>query len=947
MPPVAVCELLVGGMTCAACTGAVQSSLIKCPGAIQAQVDLLRETARVAYNSDVISPAELCAAVESLGFHAQVLQIFVANNPSPSAESSIRTTTDSAEQSTDEQQEVSKELLVDGSAAGGCKEVELRLPQCQEATQQAHDFNELWAMSKATLRLALTERQGLSVESACSRLKSSNGVMGCVVTPQRGVEATGTKQLMVTYRPQKETVLGNQRAMLGSLLFSLIPALAVVCISVMARTDKLPPVFFFHQAALKGLRHGQFSMDLLVSLGSNLAFFYSALSCMQSAATRVWCKPLLSAADVAVATAAAAAAHPGATNPGNHTISPFYELLEGAEPQVFLDTCVMLICVVLLGKLLQLRAKARILEQLHRCVRDVSTCENADEADEAPDSGKPSCCCKQKKDLLEEEEEAAETPETQTTQRNDPEEITISAELLQAGDVVRVPPQEVLPADGILLAPSLLHVDERLLSGEGRGVCKVAGQRVIGGSRNASHTDAFVQIQVGDSSVLQTLLRLVETGQQQQQPLQKAAEKFATYFIPIVLCITAVAVVSWAVKVFAAAHTLPLSPLQQMRQRLHELELREGVSGSEMQQKLQQQHQQQQQHFETQGIFLTATGPARSTPISPPILGDTPVSAHEAAAAAAACRLSSWVLTWDSLLFALRFGVAVCCAACPCAIGLAAPAAVARGVFFKTGKALEAAANVNCLVVDKTGTLTTGELRVSACVVHTKRLEQLLLPALERSCSSLLASQAKAKPNTETCCSSRTAIGPSEGLKSAPCCCSNSNSSSSSSSSRSTRMSEHTPSPSDSVTSSLACESIVTLDSTAAAADAAAAPDDRLASPCCRKQPQGSSSSSSSNLEGPSGPPLAFCRLDFLYKASSPVSDENSSDRNSSSSSTNCCSSKGASSPQFSIWHSRKAGVYDGEALQGLSAASRRAQWAPPRLLQTGLPLQSLIPRLR
>ena len=45
-------------------------------------------------------------------------------------------------------------------------------------------------------------------------------------------------------------------------------------------------------------------------------------------------------------------------------------------------------------------------------------------------------------------------------------------------------------------APQVLHVDERLVSGEGRGICKLAGQRVIGGSRNASHADAFIQVQV-------------------------------------------------------------------------------------------------------------------------------------------------------------------------------------------------------------------------------------------------------------------------------------------------------------------------------------------------------------------------------------------------------------------------------------------------------------------
>lgn len=42
----------------------------------------------------------------------------------------------------------------------------------------------------------------------------------------------------------------------------------------------------------------------------------------------------------------------------------------------------------------------------------------------------------------------------------------------------------------------MLHVDEKLISGEGRAVARLAGQRVIGGSRNASHKDAFVKVEV-------------------------------------------------------------------------------------------------------------------------------------------------------------------------------------------------------------------------------------------------------------------------------------------------------------------------------------------------------------------------------------------------------------------------------------------------------------------
>lgn len=158
-------------------------------------------------------------------------------------------------------------------------------------------------------------------------------------------------------------------------------------------------------------------MDLLVSLGSSLAFFYSVLSCIQAAAGNLWCRPLLSAA----------AAGRGSLSSSNSAgeRSAFHDLIEEAEPQNFFDTCATLICVLLLGKvgvaisikglpgppraqsvsgrspvptrlemlaespcphptpdqhscswllvasalqLLQLRAKARILRQLHRWV---------------------------------------------------------------------------------------------------------------------------------------------------------------------------------------------------------------------------------------------------------------------------------------------------------------------------------------------------------------------------------------------------------------------------------------------------------------------------------------------------------------------------------------------------------------------------------------------------
>ncbi|OEH74336.1 heavy metal p-type related protein [Cyclospora cayetanensis] len=756
MPPIlSVCELLVTGMTCSACTGAVQGALLKHPGVYQAQVEVVRETARIAYDSCVVRPEELCAVVEGLGFGAQILQIFVSTPRSPPGDCS-RTTAGSADILYEEEQLGFEEP----PAREEEEEFTLGFQSALLQRGGANDSDTLTRKADATLHLVLQGDAELSAESACRTLKSSNGVVGCTVAPLRSSEVQRAQRLIVTYKPevvgaremltgygpelwncalrlllQKQAVLDNRRSVSSSLLVSLPPAAVVLCLSIMARTHNLPPILLrecipgvrvstilllllttlvqfyggraFHKAALNGLRHRHCSMDLLVSLGSNLAFVYSVLSCIQAAATTLWCRPLLSAA---------ATEPEGATASTDANQSPFRELIEKAEPHLFLDTCAMLICVVLLGKLMQLRAKERILKQLyclhnlkarsvHLVLRsadravaaclsppnpsDLSVSEASvywDELLKVPylSSGGSDCpggppsrrwwhgvasACGLKNfrntynplsqpdpcSLPEEAEEAVAGREgrcSSAAARKElemppveaapdlPAEVVISTDLLQKGDVVRVPPQGVLPADGILLAPDVLHVDERLITGEGRAVAKMVGNRVIGGSKNAAHTDAYVRVEtVGDGSVLQTLLRLVNTTQQQQQPMQRAAESFSAYFIPTVICISVVAALAWAVKVFTATDMAPLSTLQQLRKRLQELELYEGLSEVQPQLVL-QQLEQQARGTDPQNAFLGASvAPGAHASAS---FDAAPIASHVVEAAAAACQLSGW-----------------------------------------------------------------------------------------------------------------------------------------------------------------------------------------------------------------------------------------------------------------------------------------------------------------
>lgn len=222
-------------------------------------------------------------------------------------------------------------------------------------------------------------------------------------------------------------------------------------------------------------------------------------------------------------------------------------------------------------------------------------------------------------------------------------------------------------------------------------------------------------------------------------------------------------------------------------------------------------------------------------------------------------------------------------------------------------------------------------------MLHIKHLEQLLLPAMERRTNALKAFVPHCKTNSDTCGSASSASGATNDIKRAVCC--RSSSSTSTPRSSNTRTSESLPSPSDSISGSVASESIISLEVAAPpSADTVAAGEDRFSPPpCCRRQPQGSSGS----LERNCGAPLAFCTLDALWEAPEENSSSSCCSSTSSSSTIPCssstsCSSNGSahanlereSSPKCSTWHnnssnsSSSAGVYEAEDLRGESVAS-------------------------
>ncbi len=124
------------------------------------------------------------------------------------------------------------------------------------------------------------------------------------------------------------------------------------------------------------------------------------------------------------------------------------------------------------------------------------------------------------------------------------EELEISIEEVQVGDVVVVYPGERIPVDGVVLSGSS-SVDESMITGESIPVEKSVNSKVIGGTVNKAGSFKFKAKKVGADTVLASIIRLVEDAQGSKAPVQRLADKISFYFVPVVILIAVVTFGVW------------------------------------------------------------------------------------------------------------------------------------------------------------------------------------------------------------------------------------------------------------------------------------------------------------------------------------------------------------------------------------------------------------------
>ncbi|HIE64457.1 MAG: heavy metal translocating P-type ATPase [Nitrospira sp.] len=277
----------------------------------------------------------------------------------------------------------------------------------------------------------------------------------------------------------------SSRKVFGSLILTL--AISVVMHADFFRLDFLFPAhskmnlmvqFFlatpvqfwagrqFYKGAWAAARHWTSDMNTLIAVGTSAAYAYSFMA----------------------------------------TFFPNLFVGEGVNPVVYYDTSAAIVTLILIGRLLETRARGKASEAIRKLMgvqaKTASILQSNGEVKEVPLSD------------------------------------------VQVGNQIVVRPGEKIPVDGEIIQ-GYSSVDESMITGESLPVEKKGGDSVIGGTLNQTGRFAFKATQVGSEMVLSQIIRLVEEAQGSKPPIAKLADKIASFFVPTVMGIAFLSFIVW------------------------------------------------------------------------------------------------------------------------------------------------------------------------------------------------------------------------------------------------------------------------------------------------------------------------------------------------------------------------------------------------------------------
>lgn len=126
------------------------------------------------------------------------------------------------------------------------------------------------------------------------------------------------------------------------------------------------------------------------------------------------------------------------------------------------------------------------------------------------------------------------------------QEVEIPVDEVQVGDLLRVRPGDKVPVDGKLIEGNS-YVDEAMLTGEPIPAEKIVGSAVTGGTINQTGSFVMRAEKIGQDTLFSRIVHMVSEAQRSRAPIQGLADQVAAYFVPIVILIAIVTFIIWAV----------------------------------------------------------------------------------------------------------------------------------------------------------------------------------------------------------------------------------------------------------------------------------------------------------------------------------------------------------------------------------------------------------------
>ena len=221
----------------------------------------------------------------------------------------------------------------------------------------------------------------------------------------------------------------------------------------------------FFVSAWKQLKHGTCNMDTLVALSTGIAYLFSLFN----------------------------------------LFFPQFWLARGVEPHVYFEASSVIIAFILLGRLLEERAKRNTSAAIRKLM--------------------------------------GLQPKTVTVWTSEGERI-LPITAIRQGDTVVVKPGERIAVDGVV-SEGQSYVDESMLSGEPVPVRKQKDSKVYAGTINQKGAFRFVADKIGQDTLLAQIIRMVQDAQGSKAPVQKLVDKIAAVFVPTIIIVALVAFVAW------------------------------------------------------------------------------------------------------------------------------------------------------------------------------------------------------------------------------------------------------------------------------------------------------------------------------------------------------------------------------------------------------------------